>query len=55
MKGTANQLNQQGQQVKRVSLLVDLVRDLEGDYAGRCIIGLMFGPCPPHGSIQKVD
>ena len=44
---------QQGPQVKRVSLPVDLVRELEGDYAGRCVIALMFGPRPPMEVLKK--
>lgn len=27
----------------KVNLLVDLVRDLEGEYASRCLVSLMFG------------
>ena len=44
---------QQGPQVKRVFFPVDLVRELEGDYAGRCVIALMFGPRPPMEVLKK--
>lgn len=30
-----------------VNVPIDLVRKLEGDYVRRCLVGLMFGPCPP--------
>lgn len=37
----------------KVSLPLDLVRNLETDYIGRCLIGLIFGLCHPPLEILK--
>ncbi|MCO5560560.1 hypothetical protein L7F22_014175 [Adiantum nelumboides] len=37
----------------RVNLPIDLIREVEEDYAGRCLVGLLFGPRPPVEYLRK--
>lgn len=37
----------------RVALPLSLVRELESNYEGRCLIGLMFGPCWPMEVLKR--
>ena len=49
----AMQDDNQSHSTKKISLPIDIVREMEGDYSGRCLIGLMFGPRPPMESLKK--
>lgn len=40
-------------QAVKVSLPLDIVREVEADYAARCLVGLLFGPIPPVETLKR--